>query len=88
MPHYDDDRRQRADLAAELGFYPATLDPADIERHRRANESDKCRPGLGEIRQRYAWHREEKRRRAVEAEGRASVADLYDEDGLSSNAIP
>jgi hypothetical protein len=31
------DKRLRAELAQELGFYPASLDPADIDRHRRLN---------------------------------------------------
>ena len=30
-------------LADELGFWPATTDPADIERHRRDNAADKAR---------------------------------------------
>src|SRR6476660_10331772 len=32
----EEDKRQRAELAQELGFYPASLDPADTDRHRRA----------------------------------------------------
>lgn len=31
------DKRLRADLAAELGYFPATLAPEDIDRHRRLN---------------------------------------------------
>lgn len=37
MPSSDHDRRRRAELAAEFGFFPATLDPVDIERHRQLN---------------------------------------------------
>jgi hypothetical protein len=33
----EQDKRLRAELAQELGFYPASLDPADIDRHRRLN---------------------------------------------------
>ena len=31
------DAQLRAELAAEFGYYPATTDEADIERHRRLN---------------------------------------------------
>lgn len=31
------DSIRRAELAEELGFYPASLKPEDIERHRRQN---------------------------------------------------
>ena len=37
MASSDEDRRRRAELAKELGYFPATLDPEDIERHRRLN---------------------------------------------------
>ncbi len=30
-------KRLRAELAAELGYSPAPLDPEDIQRHRRLN---------------------------------------------------
>ena len=33
----EQDKRLRAELAKELGFFPATLDPEDIARHRRLN---------------------------------------------------
>ena len=37
MASTEQDKRLRAELAQELGFYPANLDPADIDRHRRLN---------------------------------------------------
>ena len=37
MVSSDEDRTRRAELAKELGFFAATLDPVDIERHRRLN---------------------------------------------------
>ncbi|QNJ91189.1 hypothetical protein HZU40_23640 [Mycolicibacterium fluoranthenivorans] len=74
-------KKLRADLNAELGYYPATLDPDDIERHRRMNAASAA--DLDKVRRKWAWHREQRRRAAVEAEGRAHVADLYGGDGLS-----
>ena len=35
MASTEQDKRLRAELAQELGFYPASLDPADVDRHRR-----------------------------------------------------
>ena len=37
MAFSEDERQLRADLARELGFWPATTKPADIERHRQHN---------------------------------------------------
>ena len=34
MPRSDHDKRLRAELAAELGWYPADLDDESIARHR------------------------------------------------------
>lgn len=78
MGSSEEERRQRAELSAELGFWPATLDHADIERHRRLNDALDKAPDLEKIHRKWAWHREERRRAAVEAEGRARVADLYE----------
>ena len=36
----EQDKRLRAELAQELGFYPASPDPADIDRHRRLNSTE------------------------------------------------
>jgi hypothetical protein len=68
---------RRADLAAELGYFPASLAPEDIERHRRLNAALDAAPSLEKITRKYAHLREQKRRTKVEAEGRAAVADLY-----------
>lgn len=81
MPFNEDERRLRAEFAAELGFYPATLDPADIERHRRLNAALDAAPTIERIARKYAHLREERRRADVEQRGRRQVADLY-EDGL------
>jgi hypothetical protein len=48
------DKRLRAELAAELGYYPATLDPEDIERHRRLNAALDAAPTRERIGLRYA----------------------------------
>jgi hypothetical protein len=72
------DKRLRAELAAELGYYPATLDPEDIERHRRLNAALDAAPTREKVARRYAHLNEEKRRNEDEAQGRAEVADLYE----------
>jgi hypothetical protein len=72
----DEDKRRRAELAKELGYFPTTLDPEDIERHRRLNAALDAAPTRERIGLRYAHLSEEKRRAEVEARGRAEVADL------------
>lgn len=81
MSFNEDERRLRAELAAELGFYPATLDPADIERHRRLHAALDAAPTIERIARKYAHQREERRRAEVEQRGRQQISDLY-EDGL------
>jgi hypothetical protein len=44
MPSTEHDRRLRAELADELGYYPANLAPEDIERHRRPNAAPDALP--------------------------------------------
>jgi len=74
----DEAKRRRAELAKELGYLPATLDPEDIERHRRLNAALDAAPTGEQVARRYAHLREQKRRAEVEARGRAEVADLYE----------
>lgn len=81
MPFSEEERRLRAELTAELGFSPATVDPADIERHRRLNAALEAAPPMERIAGKYAHLREERRRAKVEQRERRQVADLY-EDGL------
>lgn len=81
MAFSEDELRLRADLARELGYWPATTTPADIERHRRLNAALDAAPTREQISRRYAHLAEERRRSEVEARGRAEVADLYS-DGL------
>ncbi len=81
MPFSEQERQLRAELAAELGFFPATVDPVDIERHRRLNAALDAAPTMEQITRKYAHLREERRRTEVEQRGRQQVADLY-EDGL------
>jgi hypothetical protein len=75
----DEDKRRRAELAKELGYFPATLDPEDIERHRRLNAALDAAPSRERIGLRYRHLSELRRQRDVEAAGRAAVADLYEE---------
>lgn len=78
MPPSERDRLLRAELAAELGYFPASLDPVDIERHRRLNAAADGAPSLERVHAKYGWLREAKRRAEVEAAGRAAMADLYE----------
>lgn len=78
MATNEHDKRLRAELAAELGYYPATLDPEDIERHRRLNAALDAAPTREKVARRYAHLNGEKRRNEDEAQGRAEVADLYE----------
>ena len=80
MASSEQDKRLRAELAQELGFYPASLDPADVERHRRLNAALDKAPTLDRIHRKFAHLREEKRQHEAEARGRAEAADLYDYD--------
>jgi hypothetical protein len=74
----EEDKRQRAELAQELGFYPASLAPADVDRHRRLNAALDRALTLDRIHRKFAHLREAKRRAEVEASGRAEVSDLYE----------
>ncbi len=71
-------KRMRAELAQELGFYPASLDPADIDRHRRLNAALDSAPSLDRIHRKFAHLREEKRQHEAESRGRVQVADVYE----------
>jgi hypothetical protein len=87
MPSGEHDRQRRAELAAELGFYPASLAAEDIERHRRLNAALEAAPSMDKISRKFAHLREEKRRADVERESRAAVSDLYrhgEEDGRAN----
>ena len=87
MASSEQDKRLRAELAEGLGFYPASLAPEDVTRCREQIAERKARADAGERDGwgpgGYKWRqwdhlRENKRRAEVEAQGRASVADLYD----------
>ena len=78
MASTEQDKRPRAELAQELGFYPASLDPADIDRHRRLSAALDSALTMERIHRKFAHLREEKRQHEAEARGRAEVADLYE----------
>jgi hypothetical protein len=80
MASNDEDRTRRAELVKELGFFPATLDSVDIERHRRLNAALDAVPTREQIARKYAHLREEHRRIEVEARRRRELADLNAED--------
>lgn len=42
------------ELAQELGFWPATTEPADIERHRRLNKALDAAPDLEKTARKFA----------------------------------
>lgn len=74
----------RAALSKELGFYPAGTDPDSVARHRREAAADAAAHAEwlrlfgpdGYRRNQYRHSVEQKRQEAVEAAGRAAVADL------------
>jgi len=81
------DRRLRAELAEGLGFYPASLAAEDVARYREQIAERKAREEAGKCdgwgSGGYKWRqwdhlKEERRRTEIEAQGRASVADLYE----------
>ena len=78
MASSDEDKRRRAELAKELGYFPATLDPEDIERHRRLNAALDAAPTPERLALRYHHLSEARRQREVEQRGREEVADLYE----------
>ena len=71
MASTEQDKRLRAEPAQELGFYPVSLDPADIDRHRRLNAALDSALTLDRIHRKFAHVREEEHRAFVEARGRA-----------------
>jgi hypothetical protein len=71
----DHDKRLRAELAAELGWYPADLGDESIARHRADADGKKTDHDAAK---RWAHLTERARQRDVEAAGRAAVADLYE----------
>ena len=75
MPSSDHDTRLRAELAAELGWYPAELDEESIARHRAdaAHKKTDHDPA-----KKWAHLIERARQREVEQRGREEVADLYE----------
>jgi hypothetical protein len=77
----DDEAQLRAALAQELGFWPARVDPESVERYRREAAADVesvKRFADKSRRNQYRHVAELKRQEAVEAAGRAAVADLYE----------
>ena len=75
MPTSEHDKRLRAELAAELGWYPADLDDESIARHR----ADAARTRTDhDPAKKWAHLTERARQCDVEAKGRAEVADLYE----------
>ena len=75
MPTSDRDKRLRAELAAELGYYPADLDDESIARHR----ADGARKGTDrDPAKKWAHLTELQRQRDVEQRRREEVADLYE----------
>jgi hypothetical protein len=75
MSSSERDKRLRAELAAELGWYPADLDDESIARHR----ADAARKKTDrDPAKKWAHLTELARQRDVEAARRAAVADLYE----------
>lgn len=75
MASSDHDKRLRAELAAELGWYPADLDDESIARHRTDAAGHKTDHDPAK---KWAHLTELARQREVERRGREEVADLYE----------
>ena len=75
MPTSGREKRLRAELAAELGWYPADLDDESVARHRA--DAARTKTDRDPAKQ-WAHLTERARQRDVEAKGRAEVADLYE----------
>jgi hypothetical protein len=73
----DHDRQLRAELAAELGFFPASLAPEDLERHRQMNAHADDSSGQERVVRKHAHLAEQRRLADAESRGRSVVADLY-----------
>ncbi len=75
MPTPEQDKRVRAQLAAELGWYPADLDDESIARYRAdgARKTTDRDPA-----KKWAHLTELQRQRDVEQHRREGVADLYE----------
>ena len=74
MSSSERDKRLRAELAVELGWYPADLGDESIARHRAAARKQTDHDPA----KKWAHFIERARQRKVEAAGRAAVADLYE----------
>lgn len=66
-------------LADELGYWPATTDEADIERHRRLNAALDAAPSAEKVGKKFAHLHEAVRQERSEQAARLIVADLYDD---------
>lgn len=65
-------------LAAELGYWPATTNPEDIDRHRRLNAALDKAPTMEQISRKWDHRRVAAERAADEAAKREALADLYE----------
>jgi hypothetical protein len=82
VPTSEPDKRLRAELAAELGWYPADLDDDSIARHR----ADAARKKTDrDPTKRWAHLTEIARQRDVEQRGRKELADLYESAVMSTS---
>ena len=73
----DLDLKKLREYAEELGYWPATTRPEDIERHRRLNAALDVAPDPEKTSRKFAHLRRRAEREANEAEQRRAVADLY-----------
>lgn len=66
----------RREIAAELGYWPATLDPADLDRHRRLNAALDKAPSMEKVAAKNRHFDVARERAADEAHKREELADL------------
>ena len=83
------DMEKLREYAAELGYWPATTDPEDIDLHRRLNAALDKAPTQDKINRKWAIMRERQRLREGEQRRREEVADLYEAaDSLPETTQP
>jgi hypothetical protein len=67
------------ELARELGFWPATTDPEDIDLHRRLNAALDKAPTQEKTQRKWAFMRKRQHQEEVEQRMGEEMADLYDD---------
>jgi len=85
----DLDMEKLREYAEELGYWPATTDPEDIDRHRRLNAALDKAPDQDKTMRKFAHMRRRQAQEEREQRLREEMADLYEAaDSLPETAQP